>query len=247
MNRTEFMKELEYLLQDIPDEEKAEALAYYRDYLEDAGDENEKQVMEEFGSPERVAAIIRSDLNGNLEEGGGFTETGYKDERFNSPKFQVIERKDLPEEKEFSNKNQKKNPRQQDFQDRTWFKRLIKVALLLLILGVISPIVLGVGGSILGIVAGIIALIVAGILCIGILTVAACIGAIAILVIGVGMLFSSSGGGILILGTGVFVLGLAFFGVALSVLIYGKFIPFCIRGCVNYVSSLLHRKGGRAA
>ena len=69
MRRAEFMKELEYLLQDIPDEEKEEALAYYRDYLEEAGDENEEQVIREFGSPERVAAIIRSDLDGNLENG----------------------------------------------------------------------------------------------------------------------------------------------------------------------------------
>ena len=44
MRRAEFMKELEYLLQDIPDEEKEEALAYYRDYLEEAGDENERCV-----------------------------------------------------------------------------------------------------------------------------------------------------------------------------------------------------------
>ena len=35
MNREEFMKELEYLLSDIPDEEKAEAIGYYRDYLEE--------------------------------------------------------------------------------------------------------------------------------------------------------------------------------------------------------------------
>ena len=40
MNREEFMKELEYLLSDIPDEDKAEAIGYYRDYLEEAGDEN---------------------------------------------------------------------------------------------------------------------------------------------------------------------------------------------------------------
>ena len=34
MNRERFMKELEYLLQDIPEEEKADALAYYADYPE---------------------------------------------------------------------------------------------------------------------------------------------------------------------------------------------------------------------
>lgn len=76
MNRDEFMRELEYLLADIPDEEKADAVGYYRDYLEEAGPEGEEAVIREFGSPERIAAIIRSDLAGNLEDGGEFTETG---------------------------------------------------------------------------------------------------------------------------------------------------------------------------
>lgn len=55
MNRTEFMKELEYLLQDISEEEKADAIAYYQDYLEEAGDEHEAEAIREFGSPERIA------------------------------------------------------------------------------------------------------------------------------------------------------------------------------------------------
>lgn len=78
MNREEFMKELEYLLSDIPDEDKAEAIGYYRDYLEEAGDENEEAAIKEFGSPERIAAIIRSDLSGHLEDGGEFTEKGIR-------------------------------------------------------------------------------------------------------------------------------------------------------------------------
>ena len=76
MKKETFLKELEYLLQDIPDEDKEEALSYYRDYLEEAGSENEDKVMEEFGSPERVAAIIRADITGNLKDGGSFTEKG---------------------------------------------------------------------------------------------------------------------------------------------------------------------------
>ncbi|MDD3251037.1 MAG: hypothetical protein PHV18_00610 [Lachnospiraceae bacterium] len=100
MNRTEFMTKLEYLLQDLPDEEKAEALAYYRDYLEDAGDEHEAEAIREFGSPERVAAIIRSDLNGSLDDGGEFTEAGYQDERFRDPNLQMVKRQELPEVRE---------------------------------------------------------------------------------------------------------------------------------------------------
>ena len=55
MNKGEFMRELEYLLQDISDEDKKDAIAYYEDYLEEAGEENEEAVILEFGSPERVA------------------------------------------------------------------------------------------------------------------------------------------------------------------------------------------------
>ena len=54
-------------------------------------------MIREFGSPERVAAIIRSDLDGNLENGGEFTESGYQDERFREPNYQVAKRMDLPE------------------------------------------------------------------------------------------------------------------------------------------------------
>lgn len=72
MNRDEFMRELEYLLADIPDEEKEDAIEYYRDYLEEAGPENEDSVIREFGSPERIAAMIRADMNGHLKEGGEF-------------------------------------------------------------------------------------------------------------------------------------------------------------------------------
>lgn len=97
MTRDAFMRELEYLLQDVQDDEKEEALQYYRDYFDEAGPENEEQVIREFGSPERVAAIIRSDLAGNLEEGGAFTESGYTDERFRDPGYHVAHRYDLPE------------------------------------------------------------------------------------------------------------------------------------------------------
>ena len=80
MDRNEFMEQLEYLLLDIPQEEKEDALAYYRDYLDEAGDDAEN-ALKEFGSPERIAAIIRSDLAGGMEEGGEFTERGFEDER----------------------------------------------------------------------------------------------------------------------------------------------------------------------
>ena len=59
MNRIEFMEELSGLLQDIPEEDRMDALNYYNDYFDDAGAENEKNVIDELESPEKVAARIR--------------------------------------------------------------------------------------------------------------------------------------------------------------------------------------------
>lgn len=100
MTRDEFMKELAYLLQDIQDEDKDDAVQYYTDYFEEAGPDKEAEVIQELGSPERIAAIIRADIAGHLESGGEFTEQGYQDERFRDPGYAMAKRLDLPEEQE---------------------------------------------------------------------------------------------------------------------------------------------------
>ncbi len=64
MNRQEFMRRLEQLLEGIPEEEKREAIAYYTSYFEDAGEENEAKIIRELESPEKVAATIRADFPG---------------------------------------------------------------------------------------------------------------------------------------------------------------------------------------
>lgn len=68
MNRAEFMRQLESLLQSIPAAEREEAIQYYSDYFDDAGDENEQDVIEALGNPARVAENIKRDL---LESGYG--------------------------------------------------------------------------------------------------------------------------------------------------------------------------------
>lgn len=82
MNRIEFMTELAALLQDVPEEERRDAMKYYNDYFDDAGEENELQVVEELESPAKVAATIKADLGNASKEHGEFTEHGYTDPRF---------------------------------------------------------------------------------------------------------------------------------------------------------------------
>lgn len=84
MNRKEFLAQLERLLYDVPVQERDEALDYYNSYFDDAGEENESSVIQELGSPGKVAAIIKADLTENRKEYGEYTESGFQDERFDS-------------------------------------------------------------------------------------------------------------------------------------------------------------------
>lgn len=76
MNRAEFMSRLTALLQDVPPAEREEAIAYYNEYFDDAGEGNEAGVIAALGSPEELAKAIKAGLfdGGN---GGEFTESGF--------------------------------------------------------------------------------------------------------------------------------------------------------------------------
>lgn len=58
MNKDEFLRQLEVLLSGISQEERTEALAFYRSYFEDAGEANEAKILEELESPQKVADSI---------------------------------------------------------------------------------------------------------------------------------------------------------------------------------------------
>lgn len=68
MNKEQFLDELEKLLQDIDSIERDEALNYYRDYFEDAGSEHEQEIIDELGTPEKVAQTIKEGLDINEQE-----------------------------------------------------------------------------------------------------------------------------------------------------------------------------------
>lgn len=77
MSVEKFLEDLNFLLQDLPEDERKEALEFYRCYFEDAGVENKEAVFAELGSPEKVAYTIREGLRSEAAE-GEFTETGYR-------------------------------------------------------------------------------------------------------------------------------------------------------------------------
>jgi uncharacterized membrane protein len=56
MTREEYLNELNKALKRIPKEERENAISYYREYFEDAGDEQE--VIRELGEPKELARKI---------------------------------------------------------------------------------------------------------------------------------------------------------------------------------------------
>lgn len=61
MNRASFLKKLRGKLQRLPAHEIDAALAYYEEYFDEAGEENEQRVIQQLGSPSHVASQIMAD------------------------------------------------------------------------------------------------------------------------------------------------------------------------------------------
>lgn len=76
MSKEAFIRRLRELLAGLPQSEAEEAIQYYEDYFADAGEENEAKVIEELGSPEKVAANIRADLGMAGTQGEGASGSG---------------------------------------------------------------------------------------------------------------------------------------------------------------------------
>ena len=58
MNRSEYIKSLNEFLSNLPDDERAGAISYHEELFDDAGEENEANVIESLGSPREVADTI---------------------------------------------------------------------------------------------------------------------------------------------------------------------------------------------
>ena len=58
MNRLEFIEQLKKQLNKLPFDETKEAVDYYEQYFDEAGEENEQAVIAELGSPSAVASQI---------------------------------------------------------------------------------------------------------------------------------------------------------------------------------------------
>lgn len=259
MNRKEYLDQLAYLLQDIPQEERDEAMEFYRDYFEEAGEGQEEYVISTLGSPEKVAAQIKSSLAGDDGHGGEYTEAGYQDERFREDNKVPAARE---EESRKTGEEAGRQDRQQSFYREGSYQSYgtregrrgehpprrrhngLTIALIVLICIFASPLLL----SLLGVAAGVILSVFGIILSVAAAAVASTLaalgGGVALLVAGIAAMWSSPAVGCLMLGGGLIALAIGLLLVLATIWIAGKFVPWAMRGIVNLCSKII-RRGGR--
>ena len=221
MNRDMFMARLKELLADVSEAERDEALSYYEEYFEDAGPENEEEVIQSLGSPEKVAATIKAGLSENAQEEGEFSETGYTNSYY-----------DVKDEVATINKRKGLG----GIGTGGW---VIILILCLFALPILGPLLLGIAGTIFGILVAIAAVIFA-VLVTGIALVVA---AVAMVAAGFATLFATPLVGVALIGAALLVAGIGILIAILGFWVVTKVIPPLLRGLVELIRKPFVRKG----
>ena len=276
MNRAEFMSRLAALLQDMPPAEREEAIQYYNDYFDDAGEGNEAGVIAALGSPEEIAKSIKAGLSdgGN---GGEFTESGFHGYEQRN-KNQVMSTERPPQDSAGANAygqqgngygtqgnaygqqgngygTQGNSYGSQGPQggagadaSRQPKKSMSggKIALIIVFAILLSPVWIGVLGGFFGGALGLLGGLIG--IFVAFLTVGIVLTVVgaALVIAGIVALFAAPLGGMCLIGGGLIMIAVGLVFVWLMVLVVGTAIPALIRGVINLCSRLLHRGGERA-
>lgn len=219
MKREEFLKQLEQLLDGISEEEKADALAFYRSYFEDAGEENEESVIAELESPEKVAQSIKKNL-GMEKKNGFYGMPADQNPEWNKNDDMFVKSEEVPKEKKGG-----------------WSAAAIIVVVLtsplwLTLLLVVASLLLAVVATLFGIAVAVVAvmasLVFAGFLLIGFGCSTLFTGGVAV--------------GLGLTGAGLLVLGLGILAVLLVVWVSGVFLPWAVRGIIGLCKKQFEKK-----
>lgn len=229
MEKEEFLRRLERLLDDIPAEERADALAFYRSYFEDAGEENEEKILKELESPEKVAESIRKNL-GAPDSGTDASQRAespwYGDAAYGGTDAQTVE--------ELQKENRKRKKQN---------------AVLIAVLAVLTSPVWIVALIVLWALAiAAFAIVFALVVSLVAITAAAFAAGFALCGVGLGWLFS--GGiavGLGVLSGGCFLLALGLLAVVAVVWCFGKFLPWAVKGIVSLCKKLFEKRKERGA
>lgn len=261
MNREQFIAQLARLLQDLPPAERQEAIHYYQEYFDDAGEENEDAVIQELGSPGKVAASIKA----NLQYGGSTfgandtdmentgTESQTKDADGWQQNGQTMNRWNQSTQQGWQNAD----TQGQSGQQQTWQNSSTQSpyamqarkpkrgvggwALLIIILVFASPMLLGVGGGALGIFIGILATVFALWISFFAVAIGMIGGGIAVLIKGILHAISSPAAGLVSMGGGLICIALGILCAVFFLWFTFQLCPRVLRTTLNFISRIVHK------
>lgn len=220
MNRSEFLQALAEKLQCVTPEERAEALQYYNEYLDEAGPDDEERVIAELGSPERVANIIRANTPGAVFNSAA--PKAPQPPKYDFPPSATQAASASPTYSQTAPAYQAA-PQGQTKPQYTW----LGILLLVLLAPIWGSIVIAIVSLLVGLAAAII-----GVLFGGVASIAAAIFGI----VTVGSSFAlGMGSGLVSLGTCLLALALGLWMTCGMTLALIRFIPWGIRKCVACV------------
>ena len=259
MSRWEFMRRLEELLSDISPSEREEALQYYNDYFNDAGRENEQDVINALGSPEQVAKIVKEGIGGGSS--GAFTEYGFtnRDSEVEHPVASRTARRSGTEKAGGSQESRKadngkaegKKASDAEYTETYSADGRVKEpiptwAIVLIIIGVIllSPAILGAVATVIGTLLSIIVGIFCVIFGLGVAAGVLLIVAVCLVVAGIGTLLVEPLASIGLVGAACICGALGILFLLITVLIVGKGLPALYKGIMYLWNKIVHKKGG---
>lgn len=216
MNREEYMKRLERALNGISESEKAEALQYYRDYFDDAGVENEQEVMEALGTPENLAETIKKEQMGQQDS---------FEQNVDSEDTYVGATKENED-------NKKKNKLSGGTIAAIVILAILASPIILTVAAAVASALVGVVAAIFSAVVSVIAVVLALIL-----VVVICIVAVFVFA-GISPFFS-----VILAGIALMVAGVCVFLIMAVVWLFGMALPWLIKGIIKLCKKIFGKKG----
>lgn len=216
MNREEYMKRLERALNGISESEKAEALQYYRDYFDDAGVENEQEVMEALGTPENLAETIKKEQMGQQDS---FEQNVELEDTYVGA---TKENED----------NKKKNKLSGGTIAAIVILAILASPIILTVAAAVASALVGVVAAIFSAVVSVIAVVLALIL-----VVVICIVAVFVFA-GISPFFS-----VILAGIALMVAGVCVFLIMAVVWLFGMALPWLIKGIIKLCKKIFGKKG----
>ena len=243
MNKDEFLRQLEVLLSGISQEERTEALAFYRSYFEDAGEANEAKILEELESPQKVADSIIKDLGVQPGDACSSGAQGASAGAEWNPAVQSAP--------EGAATGAEWNPAVQGAAQNAAYSTQEKDGMpgwAIVLLVITSPVwlvmILVILSALLGIVAALFGIAIAVVAVMGALLICG----VVLFGAGIGSAFAGNPAiGIGLMGGGLIVLAIGILAVVLVVWIFGGFLPWALKGIWKLCKKPFNKRKERAA